>query len=87
MPGINPVEHKKGKTPSSPSRKISGQIYDQSRSPSYPPPSKPIDPQDHPANNVSHPHGNRGLGYATVPLNVPMGYPSSTGDYQDEINY
>lgn len=47
----------------------------------------PQDPQDHPANNVSHPHGNRGRLDATVPLNVPQSWPSSTGDYQDEINY
>lgn len=69
------------------SRKIMGSIYDQSKSPSYPPPSTPMDPQDHPANNVMHPHGNRGLDHATVPLNVPQSWPSHTGDYQDEINY
>ena len=47
----------------------------------------PQNPQDHPANNVVHPSGNRGLSHATVPLNVPTSWPSSTGDYSDEINY
>lgn len=43
-------------------------------------------PQDHPANNVVHPGGNRGLGHATIPLNVPNSWPSHTGDWQDEVN-
>jgi hypothetical protein len=45
------------------------------------------DAQDHPANNISHPHGNRGREDATIPLNVPQSLPSSTGDYQDVVNY
>jgi len=43
-------------------------------------------PQDHPANNVSHPSGNRGRMDATVPLNVPQSLPT-TSEYADEINY
>lgn len=68
-----------------PARKV-GQIYDQSRSPSYPPPSEEQNPQDHPANNVVHPSGNRGLGHATIPLSVPNSWPSHTGDWEDEVN-
>lgn len=75
---------KKGKS-KLPARKV-GQIYDQSRSPSYPPPSQEQNPQDHPANNVSHPHGNRGLGYATIPLSTPNNYPANTGEWEDEVN-
>lgn len=47
----------------------------------------PQDPRNHPADNVAHPHGNRGRADATVPLNVPQTWPSHTGDYADEINY
>lgn len=94
MPGLTPEEYKgirqeqaSAMAKKQTNRKILGSIYDQNRSPSYPPPSTPMDPQDHPANNVMHPHGNRGSNHATVPLNVPTNIPSSTGDYQDEINY
>lgn len=94
MPGLSPEQYdsiKKGmaeaRSRKQAGRKILGDIYDKSRAPSYPSPSTPMDPQDHPANNVIHPGGNRGAPHATVPLNVPQSWPSSTGDYQDEINY
>lgn len=94
MPGLTPEEYSgireeqsRARSKQLATRKILGSIYDKSRAPSYPSPSTPQDPQDHPANNVSHPHGNRGRLDATVPLNVPQSWPSSTGDYQDEINY
>jgi hypothetical protein len=86
MAGLNPSERRpRGKGASTPSRKLSEPIFDKSKSPSYPPPSTPQSVQDHPANNVRHPGGNRGLSDATLPLGTPMSWPSSTGEYQDAI--
>lgn len=87
MPGLSPEQYdsiKKGmaeaRTRKSINRQMMGSMYDHMM-------GTPQDPQDHPANNVVHPHGNRGMGHATVPLNVPTGGLSNTGDYSDEINY
>lgn len=85
MPGLNPEQYnslKKGiaeaRARKAANRQSIGNAYQELM-------GTPQDPQDHPANNVSHPHGNRGLDHATVPLNVPLS--PNTGDYQDEINY
>jgi hypothetical protein len=43
----------------------------------------PQDPRNHPSDNVSHPHGNRGRMDATIPINSPMS--TNTGEYQDGI--
>lgn len=87
MPGLTPeeqsairLEQSSARSRQLHNRQMMGSMYDHMM-------GTPQDPKDHPANNISHPHGNRGLSHATVPLNVPTSTPSSTGDYQDEINY
>lgn len=87
MPGLTPeeqsairLEQSSARSRQLRNRQIMGSMYDHLM-------GTPQDPQDHPANNVVHPHGNRGLGHATVPLNVPTSGLSNTGDYSDEINY
>jgi hypothetical protein len=44
---------------------------------------KPSAPQDHPANNVVHPNGNRGLDESTLSMFPPLSTPNS-GAYMDD---
>jgi hypothetical protein len=44
---------------------------------------KPTAPQDHPANNVVHPSGNRGLDDSTLSMYPPLNSPNS-GAYKDD---
>jgi len=41
-------------------------------------------PQDHPANNVVHPSGNRGLEDSTLSMFPALNTPNS-GAYQDDL--
>jgi hypothetical protein len=45
---------------------------------------QPSAPQDHPANNVQHPSGNRGIGDSTLSMFPPLNTPNS-GAYADDF--
>jgi len=84
MPGLDPQEVVRAGRAQANARKQAGrqqmgQMYDAMM-------GAVQDPQDHPANNVSHPHGNRNRPDATIPLNVPQSI-GNTKDYEDGINY
>ena len=40
-------------------------------------------PQDHPANNLQHPHGNRGIDDSTISMSTPLNTPN-TGAYAED---